>query len=144
MTRSGQWRIIRESELTESGFGGRNSAASMLDSIDRELRGPEAFFGEALTSTRFRPRTISPERVIGAEVIRIPPGQIESRVQGGAATSESLQTAFERLRNLTERLRQDFATSGDGIIGVASTSTDTSLRLYEGESTYDAWRFMAR
>jgi hypothetical protein len=48
------------------------------------------------------------------------------------------------LRNLTERLQQDFATGGDGIIGVASTSTDIALRLYEGESTYDAWRFMAR
>jgi hypothetical protein len=58
--------------------------------------------------------------------------------------SESLSTAYERLRNLTERLRQDFASSGDGIVGVVSRSQEESLRMYEGEITYDAWRFMAR
>jgi uncharacterized protein YukE len=61
----------------------------------------------------------------------------------GDATS--LQAAYQRLRNLTERLQQDFGgNSGNGIVGVVSTSTDEALRMYEGETTYDAWRFVAR
>jgi type II secretory pathway pseudopilin PulG len=133
MTRDGVWRVIRESDLQnretfEDTAQGRN-AAGVLDALDRELGGGGAGAGEGATS----------------------PGGRRGAAPGGAAglssqgdMSESLSTAYERLRNLTERLRQDFASSGDGIVGVVSRSQEESLRMYEGEITYDAWRFMAR
>lgn len=118
MSPDGEWRIIRESDLRFSqgrtGFGATRSAGAVLDSIDRELRGPEAFFGNT-----------------GAPA--------------GGAPPESLEAAFLRLQNLSQRLSQSFASgSGNGIVGVVSTSTDEALRLYKGETTYDAWRFLAR
>ena len=62
---------------------------------------------------------------------------------GGRAPPELLEAAYLRLQNLSQRLSQSFG-SGSGIVGVASNSTDEALRLYEGELTYDAWRFVAR
>ena len=123
MSPDGEWTIIRESDLEfvqgGTGFGGTRAAGAVLDSIDRELRGPEAFFGNTGAQAR--------------------PGQ------GGGAPPESLEAAYLRLQNLSQRLSQSFGGgSGNGIVGVASRSTDEALRLYEGEQTYDAWRFVAR
>ena len=123
MSPDGEWRIIRESDLElvqgSTGFGGTRAAGSILDNIDRELRGPEAFFGNSGARTR-----------LGG---------------GGGAQPESLEAAYLRLQNLSQRLSQRFGGgSGNGIVGVASNSTDEALRLYEGELTYDAWRFVAR
>ena len=123
MSPDGEWRIIRESDLEfvqgSSGFGGTGAAGAILDDIDRELRAPEAFFGN--TVAQARPRG------------------------GGRAPPELLEAAYLRLQNLSQRLSQSFGSgSGNGIVGVASNSTDEALRLYEGELTYDAWRFVAR
>ncbi len=126
MSPDGEWRIIRESDLEftpgGTGFGGTRSAGAVLDSIDRELRGPEAFFGSTGNT--------------GAQ----------ARLgRGGGTQAELLEAASLRLRNLSQRLSQSFGRgSGNGIVGVASNSTDEALRLYEGEMTYDAWRFVAR
>ncbi|MGD8817001.1 MAG: type II secretion system protein [Acidobacteriota bacterium] len=133
MTRDGVWRVIRESDLQNRGSfaetaQGRN-AAGILDALDRELGGARAGAGQA---------AISPGGRRGAA-----PGAPGLSAQG-ADMSESLRSAYERLRNLTERLSQDFAGSGDGIVGVVSRSRDEALRMYEGETTYDTWRFVAR
>ncbi len=123
MSPDGEWRIIRESDLEfapgGTGFGGTRSAGAILERIDRELRGPKAFFGN-----------------IGAQAR---PGE------GGGTQTDSLEAAYLRLQNLSQRLSQSFGrSSGNGIVGVASNSTDEALRLYGGEMTYDAWRFVAR
>lgn len=142
MTRSGQWRIIRESDLRDrgaasGGVGGR-SAAGRLDAIDRELRGPEAFFGGGGLSSGALGGGLGAARGGG----RGTAGGAGAQQPGEMA--ESLRAAAARMRNLAERLRQDIGGSGDGIVGVASTSTDESLRLYEGELSYDAWWFISR
>ena len=126
MSPDGEWRIIRESDLEftpgGTGFGGTRSAGAILERIDREVRGPEAFFGNTGNA--------------GAQ----------ARPAGGGGTqAELLEAASLRLRNLSQRLSQSFSSgSGNRIVGVASNSTDEALRLYEGEMTYDAWRFVAR
>jgi len=132
MTRDGVWRVIRESDLqNRTAFDDTSEgsdAAGILDAMDRELRGaPGAGAGG-------QPASAAGLGVRGAAGAS---GQ-------EADMNESLRTAYERLRNLTERLRQDFASSGDGIVGVVSRSQDEALRTYDGESTYDAWRFVAR
>ena len=119
MNPDGQWRLIRQSDMqlaaqSAGGFAGNRSAADVLDNIDRELQGPEAYFGGR-------------------------GGQGRGGTQG-----DSLQAAYQRLQTLNQRLAQNFSTSGDGIVGVASYSTEEALRLYEGETTYDAWRFVAQ
>lgn len=120
MSSSHEWRVIRESDLESQSAAGRagtvGSANERLDALDREL----SFFDDV--------------RAAGAA----------GAAGGRGANNESMRTAFDRLRNLTQRLRQDFGSSGDGIVGVASASTDASFRLYEGEATYDKWRFMVR
>lgn len=142
MTRSGQWRIIRESDLrnrgaASGGVAGRD-AAGRLDAIDRELRGPEAFFGGGGRSSGARGGGLGAALGGGRGAARGAGGQQPGEM------AESLRSAADRLRNLTDRLRQDISGSDDGIVGVASTSTDESLRLYEGESSYDAWWFVGR
>ena len=120
MSASGEWRVIRESDLrneaTATGRDPFGNPGDRLEAIDREL----SFFDDVRTA-----------------------GQ-EGAASGRGVRTEGMRSAFERLRNLTERLRQDFNSNGDGIVGVASTSTDQSLRLYEGESTYDQWRFVVQ
>lgn len=122
MSSSGEWRVIRESELQQSATGRDavvGSADERLDAIDREL----SFFDDVRAA-----------------------GQAGAAGGRGArgAQNENLRSAFDRLRNLTQRLQQDFGSSGDGIVGVVSSSREASLRLYEGESTYDKWRFTVR
>jgi len=137
MTPDGQWRVIRESDLqNRSGFEattqGRN-ASEILDALDQEMGGSGSSLGNAGAPGR---GGATGGRGAGAGGVAAP---------NSDAVSESLRTAYERLRNLTERLRQDFGSgSGNGIVGVVSRSTDEALRLYEGETTYDAWQFLAR
>ncbi len=134
VTRGGQWRLIREADLQDQfgrgGLTGDRTASRMLDSIDRELRGPEAFFGG------------EPQGGRGGQLSLGGPGG-GARQGGGALQTDSLQGAYDRLRNLSERLRRNFA-SPSAIVGVVSTSTDEALRSYQGELTYDTWRFLVR
>ena len=48
-------------------------------------------------------------------------------------------------RSLSERLNQNLGRGrGNGIVGVASSSTEQGLRQYNGELTYDTWQFVVR
>jgi type II secretory pathway pseudopilin PulG len=137
MTPGGEWRVIRESDLQNELRGGGQTgrgAADMLEDIEREVRGPEAFFGDTGGGGRF----LEPGGGLSL-------GAGRGGGRGGLA-SGSLRAAFDRFNRLGERLRQDFggSGSGDGIVGVVSRSTDEALRLFEGESSYDRWRFLAR
>ncbi len=135
------WRIIRESDLRAQGggFGASASASATGLSPAEEMLDRLASFGRpgmgGGTGTRGGPGSSGPA-----------PGQSSENqpriMNAGPEIAERLQG---RLQELTDRLRQNSAAgSGNGIVGVASFSPDESLRLYEGENTYDAWRFVAR
>ena len=128
MARDGQWRVIRESDVRSLAGQGAGREAEALSTLERQLTEAGISFGEVAT-----------------------PAQPAAAGAGGATggrqvgRASSLQAAYERLRTLSLRLDQNVARSGgNGVVGVVSTSTDEAMRLYQGESTYDAWRFVVQ
>lgn len=159
MSSSGEWRVIRESDLEELAvagdpFGGGNAARGRSLFDDQVSGAISGVLNERLAA-------INRELLFSEDVRTAGEAGAES---GRGVRTEGLRAAFDRmrtvrraavsispegvasvrLRNLTVRLRQEFGSGGNGIVGVASSSTDASLRLYEGETTYDKWRFLAR
>ena len=227
MSRAGEWRLLRENDLQPASGGGAGRGAAALDAIDRELRGPEAFFGGGQPSPGFPggqvppgagpPGAVSTQGPPGAGPaggfggqgppgvgppgggqgqpgagpvgnfpgqgppgagpgggfggqgppgagptgagpgqrppadVSAPPG---SRGAGGgpgggaqqdldSLRNDSLRQAFERFSALGRALDERTGV-GNRIVGVASTSTQSALRIYQGELTHDAWWFLAQ
>jgi type II secretory pathway pseudopilin PulG len=124
MSRGGEWRLLRENDLQPAPGGEAARGAAALDAIDLELRGPEAFFGGGQAPPGVGPAGGAQQ---GPDSLR----------------NDSLRQAFERFSALGRALDERTG-GGSRIIGVASTSTQSSLRTYQDELTYDAWWFLAQ
>ncbi len=125
------WRIIRESDLrVDAGAGGD----LIFD------------FSVSMSVGRAGVQSSSGGITLGAGRAAAPTESgAGSGASGSGVQNETTRAMYERLQELTDRLRRDSAAgAGDGIVGVASFSTDESLRVYDGEITYDAWRFVAQ
>ncbi len=126
MSIDGEWRILRESDMRElqssrAGPGAQDGFAQMtIMELDARRGGgsPEA----------------PGNRRTGRGAVA---GAGRSGLQGDA-----FRQSFDRFRALSESLRSRFS-SDDRIVGVMSTATGEALRVYEGESTYENWRFVA-
>jgi len=130
MNPRGSWRLIRQSELQREFGAGGSGGMEALDTLGRQLGAAGINIGETARGG------------FGAGGVGRPEA---GGAAAGAGRADSLQAAYERLRSLSQRLDQNFSRgSGNGIVGVVSTSTDESLRLYQGEITYDAWRFVVQ
>ncbi len=136
MARDGQWRIIREDDLRDEFDQGAGQESDPFSTLDRQLSEAGISFGEPSRGGAGRDAG-------GGSGIRG-----GGRDPGGGSRvgrADSLQAAYERLRTLSVRLDLNLSrSSGNGIIGVVSTSTDEALRVYQGESTHDAWRFVVQ
>lgn len=140
MHKGGEWRIIRESDLRAEAFasGARGVGAdpSVAEEVIDRLTLPG---GDSVGAGR----RADPGGAGAGQGFRSGFGQTQTgrlRIQ-----TETMSAMNERLRALTDRLRRGAGGArGDGIVGVASFSTDASLRIYQGESNYDAWRFVAQ
>jgi type II secretory pathway pseudopilin PulG len=166
MSRAGEWRLLRENDLQPASGGGAGRGAAALDAIDRELRGPEAFF-EGGPLGAGRPGGLQglgapgAGRAGGLQGLGAPgagrsgglAGQRPPQAGGGrgggaqqgpdSLRNDSLRQAFERFSALGRALDERTG-GGNRIVGVASTSTESALRIYQGELTYDAWWFLAQ
>lgn len=131
MSRDGEWRLLRENDLQPASGGEAARGAAALDAIDLELRGPEAFFEGGQAGA-------------GRAGGRAGAGRSGGAQQGpDSLRNDSLRQAFERFSALGRALDERTG-GGSRIIGVASTSTQSSLRTYKDELTYDAWWFLAQ
>jgi type II secretory pathway pseudopilin PulG len=136
MVRSGEWRVIRESELNEEWGGGAPGGAP--GPAARELEGPPIGGAAAGGGSGSPGEAVAPSLALGLALGR------QGNTPGGAQ-GDSLTQAYVRLRNLSGRLQQNGRSgTGNGIAGVVSTSTAAGLRAYDGEATYDMWRFVVR
>jgi len=127
MARDGRWRVIRESDVRSLAGQGAGRESQALSTLERQLT-------EAGISLGGAARPVQPAAGgVG--------GDTGGRQVGRAS---SLQAAYERLSTLSQRLDQNISRGGNGVVGVVSTSTDEALRIYQGESTYDAWRFVVQ
>ncbi len=134
MARDGRWRVIRESDVRSLAGQGAGRESQALSTLERQLSEAGISFGGVA-------RPVQPAAGgVGGDAGGRQVGRVSS-LQGRAS---SLQAAYERLSALSQRLDQNVSSGGNGVVGVVSTSTDEALRIYQGESTYDAWRFVVQ
>ena len=152
MGRNGAWRVIRESDLRMEGDrgGSTGSLSGALDiSVNLQTGQAELSLGlpgrGAGSGIQLGLGSLSAPGAGGGSRGAAPGGGGATRAAGRGNQTDSLQAAYQRLRTLSQRLNDNFSRStGDGIVGVVSASTGEALRLYQGEATYDAWRFVVQ
>ncbi len=144
------WRIIRERDVrnrdavaTNTGTRPPASGSSQVPGSSPPDGGVIGFSRSLEILDRMRSSDAPRATIVGVSPGRgsLPPETVDQVLD----RMDAIRSASERLDSLLSRLREGSgAATGNGIAGVASYSTEASMRLYDGEANYNRWWFVAR